>query len=199
MNERPLVLDSLAARRVELVGLDVDGVLTDAGVYVGSVGNHAVEMKRFDIQDGVGIKLLRQAGIKVVVVSGRVSEATTIRMGELGIDEVVQDDMARKLPAFTELLERFDIRFENAAFIGDDLPDLPVMWRVGLPVAVRNAVHEVRSAAHLVTEARGGYGAVREFAVTLLRARGQWDELVEAYLAERGEASPRLSGANPPA
>ena len=199
MNERPLVLDSLAARRVELVGLDVDGVLTDAGVYVGSVGNHAVEMKRFDIQDGVGIKLLRQAGIKVVVVSGRVSEATTIRMGELGIDEVVQDDMARKLPAFTELLERFDIRFENAAFIGDDLPDLPVMWRVGLPVAVRNAVHEVRSAAHLVTEARGGYGAVREFAVTLLRARGQWDELVEAYLAERGEASPRLSGANTPA
>ncbi len=199
MNERPLVLDSLAARRVELVGLDVDGVLTDAGVYVGSVGNHAVEMKRFDIQDGVGIKLLRQAGIKVVVVSGRVSEATTIRMGELGIDEVVQDDMARKLPAFTELLERFDTRFENAAFIGDDLPDLPVMWRVGLPVAVRNAVHEVRSAAHLVTEARGGYGAVREFAVTLLRARGQWDELVEAYLAERGEASPRLSGANTPA
>ena len=199
MNEPPLVLDSLAARRVELVGLDVDGVLTDAGVYVGSVGNHAVEMKRFDIQDGVGIKLLRQAGIKVVVVSGRVSEATTIRMGELGIDEVVQDDMARKLPAFTELLERFDTRFENAAFIGDDLPDLPVMWRVGLPVAVRNAVHEVRSAAHLVTEARGGYGAVREFAVTLLRARGQWDELVEAYLAERGEASPRLSGANTPA
>ncbi len=199
MKERPLVLDSLAARRVELVGLDVDGVLTDAGVYVGSVGNHVVEMKRFDIQDGVGIKLLRQAGIKVVVVSGRVSEATTIRMGELGIDEVVQDDMARKLPAFTELLERFDTRFENAAFIGDDLPDLPVMWRVGLPVAVRNAVHEVRSAAHLVTEARGGYGAVREFAVTLLRARGQWDELVEAYLAERGEASPRLSGANTPA
>jgi 3-deoxy-D-manno-octulosonate 8-phosphate phosphatase (KDO 8-P phosphatase) len=199
MNERPLVLDSLAARRVELVGLDVDGVLTDAGVYVGSVGNHAVEMKRFDIQDGIGIKLLRQAGIKVVVISGRVSEATTIRMGELGIDEVVQDDMARKLPAFTELLERFDIRFENAAFIGDDLPDLPVMWRVGLPVAVRNAVHEVKSAAHLVTEARGGNGAVREFAVTLLRARGQWDELVEAYLAERGEASPRLSGANAPA
>ena len=199
MNERPPVLDSLAARRVELVGLDVDGVLTDAGVYVGSVGDHAVEMKRFDIQDGIGIKLLRQAGIKVVVVSGRASEATTIRMGELGIDEVVQDDMARKLPAFTELLERFDIRLENAAFIGDDLPDLPVMWRVGLPVAVRNAVHEVKSAAHLVTEARGGHGAVREFAVTLLRARGQWDDLVEAYLAERGEASPRLSGVNAPA
>ncbi len=190
----PLILEPITARRVQLVGLDVDGVLTDAGVYIGRAGDGAVELKRFDIQDRVGIRMLRDAGLDVVIVSGRVSEATTIFAAEMGIEDVVQDDRARKLPAFEAILERKGIRFEHAAFVGDDLPDLPLLRRVGLPVAVGNAVPEVLDTTQYVTAKTGGRGAVREFAEALLRARGEWDAVVENYLADRGDPSPRMSG-----
>lgn len=183
------MIDPSVARRLKLVGLDVDGVLTDGGVYLGMVGGGTAELKRFDIQDGIGIKFLQRAGLNVVLVSGRASEATSIRARDLGLEDVIQDDMARKLPAFEGLARRKGIKLDEAAFVGDDLPDIPVMRRVALAVAVSNAVEEVKSAAHLVTESRGGEGAVREFAEALLKARGVWDELVETYLAERGETS----------
>ena len=176
------------AGRITLLGLDVDGVLTDAGIYIGMVGDKPAELKRFDIQDGVGIRLLQDAGIKVVIVSGRMSRATTLRAKELEVTDVVQDDRARKLPAFEEMLVRHGVLWEGAAFMGDDLPDLPVLTRVGLPVAVQNAVEEVREAAQFVTEAPGGRGAVREFAEVLLKARGEWQITVERYLQERGES-----------
>jgi 3-deoxy-D-manno-octulosonate 8-phosphate phosphatase (KDO 8-P phosphatase) len=189
------VLEPLVARRIRLVGLDVDGVLTDGGIYVGAMEGQSVELKRFDTQDGIGILLLRAAQVKVVLVSGRVSDATRIRAEDVGVDEVVQDDLARKLPAFEQILTREDVTFEQAAFMGDDLPDLPLLARVALPVAVSNAVPEVRKLAHYTTDAPGGRGAVREFAETLLKARGEWDGLVERYLAERGETSRRVSRA----
>jgi 3-deoxy-D-manno-octulosonate 8-phosphate phosphatase (KDO 8-P phosphatase) len=176
------VLDLTLARRIRLVGLDVDGVLTDNGVYVGMVQGNPAELKRFDIQDGIGIVLLRLAGLKVVLLSGRRSEATDLRAEELGVDACVQDHHARKVQAFQRLLDRFGVSWEDAAFLGDDLPDVPVLGRVGLPVAVANATTDARAFARHVTRATGGHGAVREFAEDLLRARGVWERTVQAYL-----------------
>src|SRR2546429_6417405 len=123
------MIDAGLARRLKLVGLDVDGVLTDNGIYVGMVGDHPVELKRFHIQDGLGIKLLRDAGLVVVLASARRSEATELRARELKVDEVVQDK--RKLPAFEDLLRRRGVSWEDCAFVGDDLPDLPLLRRRG--------------------------------------------------------------------
>lgn len=181
------MVDPLIAKRVRLVGLDVDGVMTDGGVYVGTAGGQPVELKRFDIRDSIGIRFLRAAGIKVVVISGRYSEATTLRAEELGVDEVIQDDRARKLAAFEALLARLEVVARDCAFVGDDLPDLPIMRRVGLAVAVANAMPEVLAVADHITEAGGGRGAVREFAAELLHARGQWEQVMQRYLAERGD------------
>ncbi len=168
--------------------LDVDGVLTDAGVYMGVDGDgRPLEFKRFDIQDGLGIHLLRDAGIEVALVSGRVSDATTARARELGIRECHQVPGARKLPAVREVMDRLGIDWSQVAMVADDLPDLPVFRKVGLPVAVGNAVPEVRHEATWTTRREGGRGAVREFARALLEARGTWNALVEAYCAARSD------------
>jgi 3-deoxy-D-manno-octulosonate 8-phosphate phosphatase (KDO 8-P phosphatase) len=178
------------ARRIRVVGLDVDGVLTDGGVYIGATRSAdepatPFELKRYDIQDGLGIQLLRKAGIQLVIITGRVSDSVAIRAKELGITAVVQDPHARKLPALRRVLADMDCSLDECAFVGDDLPDLAVLRAVGLPVAVGNAVAEVRRTAVLQLAARGGFGAVREFAEALLSARGEWIDLVEAYVAER--------------
>jgi 3-deoxy-D-manno-octulosonate 8-phosphate phosphatase (KDO 8-P phosphatase) len=182
------MIDQALARRIRLVGFDVDGVLTDGGVYLGMVAEHPVELKRFDIQDGVGIKLLRDAGLIVVLASARCSEATSLRARELKVDEAVQHN--RKLPAFEDVLRRRGVSWDECAFVGDDVPDLPLLRRAGLPIAVANAVREVREAARIVTAAAGGRGAAREVAELLLRARNEWDALVERYLQERSDVAP---------
>ena len=181
------MLDPTLARRIKLVGFDVDGVLTDGGLYIGMAAEHPVELKRFDIQDGLGIKLLRDAGLVVAVVSARRSEATNLRARELKVDELVQHN--HKLPAFEEVLHRRGLSWDECAFVGDDLPDLPLLRRVGLPIAVANAVSEVAATAQIVTRAAGGQGAVREVAELLLRARDEWDQLLERYLQERGDVA----------
>lgn len=173
------------ARRVRLVALDVDGVLTDNGVYIGRTeGGEAVELKKFDITDGIGIGMLRSAGLPVALVSGRESEATRIRAQELGI-ECYQDSSARKLPALRRLMADHGVEWEHVAFVGDDLADLAALSRVGLPVAVANAVPEVKALALWQTRRRGGDGAVREFAEALLKARGEWRRLVVEYQRSR--------------
>ncbi len=187
------MIDAALARRLKLVGFDVDGVFTDGGVYIGQVGDHTVEMKRFQIQDGLGVKMLRQAGLAVVLVSGRRSDATELRARELKVDEVIQDN--KKLPAFAALLARRGIAWEECAFVGDDLPDLPLLERVALPITVPAAVAEVRACARVMTTAGGGQGAVREVAELILRARGAWDDLVDEYLAERGDDARRSARA----
>lgn len=175
-----------AARAVRLVILDVDGVLTDAGVYLGETsGGEAIEFKRFDIQDGLGIRLLRESGIQVALVSGRLSAATTIRARELGIEECHQDAGARKLPLVRDLLRRHQVDWGEVAMLADDLPDLPVFEKVGLPAAVANAVDEIRERATWIGRREGGRGAVREFARALLGARGEWTTAVENYCAAR--------------
>jgi 3-deoxy-D-manno-octulosonate 8-phosphate phosphatase (KDO 8-P phosphatase) len=179
------VIDSALATRIRLLALDVDGVLTDNGIFVGPVDGQPVELKRFDIQDGLGQVLMRTAGIPVVWVSGRHSEATTVRARELRVEEVLQVRGPEKLDAFDALLARRGIRWEDAAFVGDDLADLQVLRRVGLPIAVANAVEEVKAVAAYVTRAPGGHGAVREVVEVLLKARGHWAEMLERYFTEQ--------------
>jgi len=169
------------ARRIRLVLFDVDGVLTDGGLYIGrSEGGDAVELKRFDITDGLGVHMLVWSGLQVALVSGRESAATRLRAAELGI-ECFEDAGARKIPVVARLIERHGVSWDEVAFVADDLADLPVLRRVGLPVAVANAVPEVRAASRWVTRRPGGHGAVREFAEALLRARGDWGRLVDEY------------------
>lgn len=178
-------LDKSLARRIRFVGLDVDGVLTDGGIYLGDVDGRRVELKRYEIQDGLGIKMLQRAGIMVAIVTGRVSESVALRARELGIDDVAQDVHARKLSAVRAMLERHGLGWEEAAFVGDDLPDLAILRAVALPVVVANASPDARAAAALCLTRQGGDGAVREFAELLLRARGEWDDLVEWYVRTR--------------
>jgi 3-deoxy-D-manno-octulosonate 8-phosphate phosphatase (KDO 8-P phosphatase) len=179
------MIDAALARRVRLVGLDVDGVLTDNGIYVGPVDGQPVELKRFDVQDGLGQVLLRTAGLPVVWVSGRHSEATSVRARELRVEEVLQVPGPRKLEAFGALLERRGVGWDEVVFVGDDLADLQVLRRVGLPIAVANAVSEVKAVAAYVTRAQGGHGAVREVAESLLKSRGVWVDLLARYFADQ--------------
>ena len=134
------------------------------------------EFKRYDIQDGIGINFLKRAGIRVAFVTGRVSESVRLRARELEIEDVFQDDGAHKLPAF----------------LGDDFPDLPVLKIVGLPVAVANATQDIRAVCALRLSRAGGHGAVREFAELLLKARGEWKAVSDAYVAERSLPSTRV-------
>jgi 3-deoxy-D-manno-octulosonate 8-phosphate phosphatase (KDO 8-P phosphatase) len=180
-------LDTATAARIRMVCFDVDGVLTDGGVILGDVGGTRVELKRYDIQDGLGIKMLQQAGILTAIITGRESESVALRAKELAVDDVVQDNQARKVPAMRRILERRGIDWSDVAFVGDDLPDLGVMRLVGLPVAVANATGEAKQAARVVLTKEGGGGAVREFCELLLRTRGDWDTQVERYVASRSE------------
>jgi 3-deoxy-D-manno-octulosonate 8-phosphate phosphatase (KDO 8-P phosphatase) len=179
------MIAAAAAKRVRLVGLDVDGVMTDGGLYIGAAAGKPVELKRYDAQDGVGVHLMRMAGIKVVIVTGRESESVRLRGIDLAVDDTVQDKKGRKLSALQRLLRKHRVDATDAAFIGDDLPDLDVLRLVGLPVAVNNATREVREAAQVHLLKDGGHGAVREFAELLLTARGEWGTLCAQYLAAR--------------
>ena len=189
-------LDAALARRIKIVGLDVDGTLTDGGVYLGAsevtaLGSslapaHApFELKRYDIQDGLGIWLLRSVGIKIVIVTGRVSHSVAHRGRELDVDAVLQEPNAMKLGLWRKVLQDFNLTNDDAAFVGDDLPDLPILREVALPVAVGNSVGEVQRACKISLTRRGGFGAVREFGELLLQARGEWDNAVESYVTSR--------------
>lgn len=174
------------AGAVRLVILDVDGVMTDGGIYLGvTASGEMLEAKRFEITDGLGVWMLQQAGIEVAIVTGRSSEVVAMRARELSIREVHQDPRARKLPVVRDMLERRRLEWQNVAYLSDDLADIPVLRRVGLPVAVANAVPEVRAIARWRTSRSGGNGAVREFAEALLKARGEWEGVLDGYLRER--------------
>jgi 3-deoxy-D-manno-octulosonate 8-phosphate phosphatase (KDO 8-P phosphatase) len=186
-------IDPALASRIRFVGFDVDGVLTDGGIYLGDVNGERVELKRYDIQDGLGIRFLRADRIRCAIVTGRVSESVRLRARELEIDDVTQDSHARKLPALLRVLDQHGIDPAEAAFVGDDFPDLGVLRHVGLPVAVGNAVDEVRSVCKVTLTRLGGRGAVREFAELLLKARGSWNRLWKTYVEERSRDDAELS------
>ncbi|HEX6609260.1 MAG TPA: HAD hydrolase family protein [Hyphomicrobiaceae bacterium] len=177
------------AKRIKLVLLDVDGVLTDNGVYVGAtVGGEAVELKRFSILDGLGIKLLQWGGLKVALVSGRRSVASQLRADELGI-ECHMSPQGEKIDAAEAVMARHGVSWTEVACVGDDLADIPLFKRAGLPVAVGNAVPEVKALAAWITTNHGGSGAVREFAEEVLKARGDWVRLVDEYVRARDRDS----------
>ncbi len=138
--------------------LDVDGVLTDGGVWLTDQG---VELKRFHIHDGLGIKRIQSAGIEVAIISGRASLSVSLRMAELNVTHVYQGSQD-KLKTFYDLIHQLNIKATEVAYMGDDLPDLPVMQVVGLSIAVANACAEVKAIAHWHTQKSGGDGAVRE-------------------------------------
>jgi 3-deoxy-D-manno-octulosonate 8-phosphate phosphatase (KDO 8-P phosphatase) len=158
--------------------VDVDGVLTDGRIRLQSFPDgSAHEMKVFDAHDGAGLKLLHEVGMKTGVITGRDSVAMRRRAREARMDFVFQGQ-ATKSAAFDEALHRSGLRAEKVAYVGDDLPDLPILKRAGLAVAVANAVPEVKRAAHFVTRRRGGEGAVREVVELLLKAQGRWKTAV---------------------
>ena len=165
------------ARQLEWLLLDVDGVLTDGRLIYGPAGE---EQKVFHVRDGLGLRLLQRAGVKVGILSGRKSDALRVRAAELGIDWLLMD-RSDKGPAFTDFVLSHGLLPAQVAFMGDDLVDLPVMVRCGLAFAPADAVAEVREHAHLVLQERGGYGVVRELCELLVRARGQWEELIAPY------------------
>ena len=181
------MIDPVRARRIKLLGLDVDGVLTDNGLWIGTVGGVRVEFKRFDVHDGLGFVLLRHTPIEVCWVSGRVSESTAERAQELKITEVVQDRGANKLVPVQEILTRKGLGWDELAWVGDDIADVPVLRKAGLAIATDNALPEAKALAHHVTARGGGHGAVREVIVDLLTARGEYDAALRRYLEERGD------------
>lgn len=162
------------ARKIRVLLMDVDGVLTAGHVFLMPVADGtAVEMKAFHSQDGAGLKLAREAGLRTGVISGRQSAAMTQRAAEVGMEFVFQG-RAEKLAAYEEILQIARVRDSEVAYIGDDLPDLPILERVGLAIAVANAVDEVRRAAHHVTRRSGGEAGVREAIEGILKAQGKW-------------------------
>ncbi len=166
-------------KRVRCLLLDVDGVLTDGKLHFDAQGG---EMKSFDIQDGHGIAVARKAGLLVGFVSGRPSPITERRAKELGV-EVVKLGPVNKWQMVEEIKRQHQLADEEICFVGDDLLDLPVLNRVGVAVAVANAVPEVKAAAHYVTKRTGGSGAVREVVELLLKARGAWPGIVAKHIA----------------
>lgn len=168
-------------RRVRLIALDVDGVLTEGGLWIDA---HGRELKRFDVRDGLGIRLWIASGGAIAAVSGRGGASVRHRLAELGVERVLCG-VKDKVAAVEGLLAERSLDWRSVAMVGDDLPDLPVLVRCGLPIAVADACAEVRAAAAIVTGRAGGRGAVREAIEAILRAQGRWEAQVRS-IAERG-------------
>jgi 3-deoxy-D-manno-octulosonate 8-phosphate phosphatase (KDO 8-P phosphatase) len=166
---------------IELLVLDVDGVLTDGRV---NYADDDREIKSFHVRDGSGIRFWLDAGKKAAIISGRASPAVVRRASELGISLVVQGATA-KLPALRKILAELRLEARQACVIGDDLPDLPMVRNCGVGVAVADACPELRAEALYVTQKSGGRGAVREVVEMLLRAQNLWQPIVGRYVAER--------------
>jgi len=166
------------ASRIKLAVFDVDGVLTDGRLYFLEDGS---EMKAFNTLDGQGIKMLMASGVATAIISGRNSVATERRARNLGIPHVFQG-REDKLAVLEGLVAQLGLSLDQVAHLGDDLPDLPVMRRVGLGMAVANAADFVRKHAHGATQARGGEGAAREYCELILRAQGNLDAALNHYL-----------------
>ncbi|HDD53182.1 MAG TPA: HAD-IIIA family hydrolase [Thermosulfidibacter takaii] len=164
-------------KKIILVVMDVDGVLTDGRIILGSDGQ---EFKCFNVKDGHGILLLHRAGIKTALITGRQSEAVEKRARELKIPLVFQNSK-NKLETYQKLKAATHAQDHQIAYIGDDLVDIPIMKRAGVAVAVADAHPQVKEVAHLVTEAPGGKGAVREFIELLLKAQDKWEEATQRY------------------
>jgi 3-deoxy-D-manno-octulosonate 8-phosphate phosphatase (KDO 8-P phosphatase) len=171
------------AKPVRVLLMDVDGTITPGWVCLQTFPDSSVaEMKMFNAHDGAGLKLAAIMGIRTGVITGRDSPATARRARELGMEFIAQGQ-PKKLEAYKGILVRAGVTDEEVAYIGDDLPDLPIMGRVGLAVAVADAVVEVKRAAHYITTVRGGEGTAREVVELILKAQGRWKKAVPQAIA----------------
>lgn len=175
MKRIPSIVRKKAAR-IKLLLLDVDGVLTDGGIFL---DNRGVETKRFDVRDGQGITLLRRADIQVGFITGRFSNVVRVRARELGV-RIVYQRVEKKLEAYKRVKQRSRLADESIAYVGDDIADVPVLRQSGLAIAVRDAWAGAKRHADYVTKAEGGRGAVREVAELLLMAQGHWKEMTKS-------------------
>jgi 3-deoxy-D-manno-octulosonate 8-phosphate phosphatase (KDO 8-P phosphatase) len=167
------------AAKIKVVLMDVDGTITDGSVtLLSQLDGSALEIKTFDAHDGQGLTLGRTAGLRMGVITGRESAALRRRMNELNV-EFVYEKQAQKIPAYEEVLKKAGVKEDEVAYLGDDLPDLTVMRRVGLAVAVGNAAPEVKHAAHYTTLRNGGKGAARELVELILKSKGIWDHMID--------------------
>ncbi|MBL7157126.1 MAG: HAD-IIIA family hydrolase [Candidatus Omnitrophica bacterium] len=164
------------ARKIKLLLLDVDGVLTDGRIIIGSYGD---EIKNFDVADGLGIILMQRAGIKCAIITAKNSKIVKIRAKHLGISKIYENHY--KIKSLKDIVRRFKVKEDEICFVGDDLIDIPILKRTGLAVAVPNAVKEVKDIAHYVTENKGGRGAVREVCEIILKYQGKWEEITKRY------------------
>ncbi|MDI6732492.1 MAG: HAD-IIIA family hydrolase [Planctomycetota bacterium] len=165
------------ASDVKMVIMDVDGVLSDGSIIFDTKG---VEYKVFNIYDGAGIVYLHRAGLKTAIISGRSSKTVLYRLKELGMTEIHQN-AKQKIEPLNKILAKYRLSFDEVCYIGDDLPDIPVMKQVGYAVAVRNARPEVKKYAHFITKNHGGKGAVREVAEKILKAQNKWKTILQRY------------------
>lgn len=184
MNPSAEKADSIAAA-VQLAAFDIDGTLTDGRIIIGDNGELA---KAFSVRDGLGLRLLMDAGIQVAIITARESKIVTRRCEELRIDHVLQG-VKDKASALTTLADNLNIAIENTAFMGDDLPDLPALRVAGLAACVGDAVTEVKAHCHWVSAVPGGHGAARDFAQYILMARGGWGDAIGRFTgtAETGQ------------
>lgn len=167
------------AKRIQVLLMDVDGTLTDGSVtLLSQTDGSALEIKTFDAHDGQGLTLAVTAGLRTGVITGRGSAALRRRCKELDV-EFVYEKQGHKIAAYEDVLRRTGVQESEVAYLGDDLPDLEVMQRVGLAVAVGNATPEVRHAAHYITKAAGGKGAAREVVEVILKSKGIWKEMID--------------------
>jgi 3-deoxy-D-manno-octulosonate 8-phosphate phosphatase (KDO 8-P phosphatase) len=167
------------AARIKVLLMDVDGTMTDGGVVLLSQPDgSALEIKKFDAHDGQGLTLARTAGIRTGCITGRESAALVRRANEMKM-EFIYMKQPLKMPAYEEILKKAGVSDAEVSYVGDDLPDIPLFRRVGLAVAVGDAVPEVKKAAHYTTRALAGHGAIREAIEVILKSKGIWEEMIE--------------------
>ena len=164
-------------KKVKLLLMDVDGVLTNAQIVYDDQGK---EIKFFHVHDGFGIVLLRKSGVKTAILTARYSKAVDVRAKDLNIDKVIQEANP-KLPSYKKILNKFKLKDEEVCFVADDLTDLSVFLRVGVSIAVPHAVSEIKRKADYITKHEGGKGAIREVVEMILTAQGKWKNLVESF------------------
>jgi len=166
------------AARIKLVIFDVDGVLTDGSLFLGDDGQ---EYKAFYSKDGLGMKMLKDSGVDIGIITARTSHVVSLRMASLGIDHVYQGRL-KKIPAYEELKNKLGLHNEQIAYVGDDLVDLPIMRQVGLAVAVQDGHEFIKRHAHWQTPSRGGRGAARDVCELLMEAQGTLQSRLESFL-----------------
>lgn len=164
-------------KKIKVLVVDIDGVMTDGRIVYSGYGD---ELRFFDVQDGFGITLINRAGIKTVIVTAGKSKIVKHRARDLKVSKTYHGFM-NKIEAFTDLMKHFNVTPEEVCFIGDDLIDIPILKRAGLAVVVPNAMAEVKKYAHIITENKGGRGAVREICDLILKTQGKWDLVTSKY------------------